>query len=125
MFKNSRKKYGWAKTKKYPHASHPARYKKISRNNNDIEYFTFTHSSKPVIQQGIKLNPIALPDPIKKGDKRGVSYVLPAKFKGTRDTLGKENYEFELTENNIKKLKEISKDFEIVLIPKTGGKKRK
>ena len=44
--KPKRKQYGWSKTKKFPHERHPAYYRYSKKNNDDIEYLTFTHSPR-------------------------------------------------------------------------------
>ena len=105
--RQSRKRGGWAYTKRYPHKNHPARYRYTKNNNDDIEYITFTHSEQVVIidEKGKKtiVDTIPLNDNIspserkKKGDN---SYVFPYLYEGKRHSLGEETKDFNLTEKD-------------------------
>ena len=109
--KNKRKKKqdGFAKTKHYPHRSHPANYKKLG--NDDIEYITFTHHDVVDIG-GKKYITIPLSDNIEKKvreknkgkDKKEISYAYPKVFVGKRSALGSEAREFSLTSEDVKKV---------------------
>ena len=102
--KNNRgRSTGWARTKKFPHARHPAFYKKKSK-NNEIEYITFTHSDEVDFDSDNENKPIEHHDIVKprklsknisknKGDKKD-SYVVPRVYEGQRSALGQNTDEF-------------------------------
>ena len=104
--KPKRKQYGWSKTKKFPHERHPAYYRYSKKNNDDIEYLTFTHSPrvqivdekyKKVYVDTVPLNSNISPRERKK-DPNSISYVYPDVFEGSRDALGEGTNEYNFIE---------------------------
>lgn len=98
MPKNNKRKskFGWSKTKKYPHERHPANY--VRKVGDKIEYLTFTHSPEVKLLNGAVIQTVPMADNIskkereenkRKGLKRGEnrSYAYPVVFVGKRSAL--------------------------------------
>ena len=108
MSNKRRKQYGWARTKKIPHERHPAHYRYSRKNNNDIEYITFTHSpivkfdndnGKKTIVETIPLySNISHKERINEPNK--LSYAMPYLYEGKRDNLYDETDEFNFTKKD-------------------------
>lgn len=123
------RKAGWVQTKYYPHARHPAHYRKCAKDNDAVDYLTFTHS--PQVDLGEeKVDTIPLSDSISKAERElnctGVdkkrSYVYPRVFHGKRSALGKESDEFEPTEEDAQTIDTLFATLEHENVPEYGGK---
>lgn len=128
-------KWGWAKTKSFPHERHPATYYRNSADNDNIEYITFTHSSEVDFGEKGKVRTVPLFDNIspterKKNKQAGKkfgenrSYAYPAVFVGKRSALGKETEEFEPVEFDKKRIGKMFQVFPRESVPVTGGKSK-
>jgi len=96
--KRQRKKVGFAETKQIPHRKHPAFYKK--KNNNDIDYLTFTHSKKVEIGS-VEIDTIPMNsniNPKERGSKK--SYAYPKVYQGKRDALHEDINDFSFTKED-------------------------
>ena len=127
-----RKSSGWAHTKVYPHASHPAAYRRTNLKTDDIEYITFTHSSE-VDLGNKKVLTVPLLDNISpkerkqnksQGKKFGEnrSYAYPKVFVGKRSALHKETNEFNPVDYDKNLISIIFDVFPRENVPVTGGK---
>lgn len=123
------KKRGWAQTKYYPHARHPAHYRKCAKDNDAIDYLTFTHSSR--VDLGKKqVDTIPLSESVSKAERtrncagadKKRSYVYPRVFHGKRSALGKESDEFEPTEEDAQTIDALFATLEHENVPDYGGK---
>lgn len=126
------KKRGWAQTRFYPHARHPANYRKCPQDGDAIDYLTFTHS--PCVDLGKKQVPtIPLSESVSKSEReqkrRGTlpkdkerSYVYPRVFHGKRSSLGKESDEFDPVEADAKTIDALFETLEHENVPAYGGK---
>ena len=132
MARRNNKKVGWAKTKEYPHARHPARYSKLD--NDKVAYVTFTHSDKVEID-GIYEDTIPLTeniDPIvrnknrlKPDNEKDISYIYPRLFIGKRSALGKEVNTYSLIDEDYKIYKDNYGSLKIVNVNKTSNSKKR
>ena len=123
MLTRNRKKYGFADTKKYPHASHPSYYKKKGKNN--IDYLTFTHH--PIVEINGKLyETIPLSSNINP-DERGKSksFVYPKKYRGMRSALGKEIDKYSLIDKDKKIVDRLFNELPTEHVKYSKPKKRK
>ena len=135
--KNNRKRKstGWAYTKGYPHAFHPAKYRRKTSNSDDIEYITFTHSDMVDFGAKGKVRTVPLFDNISpaerqknkvQGKKRGEnrSYAYPKVFVGKRSALHVETDEFEPVDFDKKRIDLMFDVFPRENVPATGGKNK-
>ena len=116
--KNNRKRSaGWAHTKRYPHAAHPATYRRKGAGNDDIEYITFTHSAEVDLGDK-KVRTVPMLDNISPAERRknkeqgrkfgeNRSYAYPKVFVGKRSALHRETDEFEPVEFDKKRIGKI------------------
>ena len=132
--KNNRKRKisGWAKTKNFPHERHPAKYKYINANSDEIEYITFTHS--PEVDLGDrKVRTVPLLDNINPDERRrnktqgkkfgeNRTYAYPKVFVGKRSALHKETDEFSPVDFDKKRIQKMFEVFPREVVPFTGGK---
>lgn len=127
-----RKKEGWVYTKVYPHANHPAKYKRID--NDSIEYITFTHSPE-VDHDGKLVQTVPLLDNIspaeraknkREGKKFGENrtYAYPKVYRGKRSALGEETTEFKPVPFDKKRICKMFDVFPRENVPVTGGKSK-
>lgn len=116
--KNNRKrKTGWALTKRYPHERHPAHYRIVGdckgKQNDEIEYITFTHSSEVVLSDSGTVKTVCMYENVSKSEreqkKQGVlsvdkhrSYAYPKVYEGKRSALGAETKEFSYADDRDK-----------------------
>lgn len=125
-----RKNTGWAETKVYPHENHPAHYRK--KDQDSIEYITFTHSSEVKQRDGGKIQTVPMKDNIspaereknkQKGLKSGEnrSYAYPKVFEGKRSALHKETADYEPVDFDKKRIKKMFEVFPREKVPITGG----
>ena len=131
--KNNRKRStGWAQTKRYPHAAHPATYRRKGIGSDDIEYITFTHSDE-VDLDNKKVRTVTMLDNVspaergknkEQGNKFGGkrAYAYPEVFVGKRSALHNETKEFEPVEFDKKRIKKMFEIFPRENVPVTGGK---
>lgn len=121
-----RKTWGYAHTKEYPHKRHPAYY--VRKGQHDIDYITFTHSSEVDFEDG-KVTTIKMPDNISPKERaespNKASYAYPNKFKGTREALGEESNEYDLTPRNRDKMNELMNTLPEKQVPYTSNSKKK
>lgn len=128
-------KSGWAHTKWFPHASHPATYYRKSPSDDSVEYITFTHSEEVDLGDKGKVRTVPLLDNIspaereknkREGKKFGEnrSYAYPAVFVGKRSALGKETDEFEPVDFDKKRIGKMFLVFPRENVPVTGGKSK-
>ena len=107
MKRKSKKRY--AITKSYPIPNHPAEYRK-TRNGEEIEFVTFTHSPKVDLDKLDKNKPqenhriiatIELQNNIdiekNKNSTTEKSHVVPVVYQGKRDLLGRKRNEFKVS----------------------------
>ena len=134
MAKQNRKRKagGWAKTKQYPHARHPANY--VRTVGDKIEYITFTHSPEIQLSNSAVIQTVPMADNVSKkereenarrGLKRGEnrSYAYPVVFEGKRSALHKEIVnEFEPTDFDKSRIETMFKIFPRVPVSVAGGK---
>jgi hypothetical protein len=124
---------GWAHTKKFPHESHPARYRRVNENGDEVEYITFTHSSEVDLGNRGKVQTVPLSDNISpaerqknraEGKKFGEnrSYAYPKVYQGKRSTLHKETDEFDPVDSDKKRIEKMFEVFPREKVPVTGGK---
>ena len=86
--RRKRKNSGFADTKAYPHANHPAFYKR--KKSDDIEYITTTHHPE-VKLNGKVVDTIPLTSNINPKERgNSISYVYPKKYVGKRSALDRE-----------------------------------
>ncbi|RXZ60992.1 hypothetical protein ESZ91_01000 [Candidatus Borkfalkia ceftriaxoniphila] len=131
--KNNRKRStGWAQTKRYPHAAHPATYRRKGIGSDDIEYITFTHSDE-VDLDNKKVRTVPMLDNVSPAERRknkeqgkkfgeNRSYAYPEVFVGKRSALHNETKEFEPVEFDKKRIKKMFEIFPRENVPVTGGK---
>ena len=126
------KKRGWAQTKYYPHARHPAYYRKNGKDNDSIEYLTFTHheevklgeetvSTKP-LTRSVSKKERELEDKGLLPEEQKKSYVYPRVFQGKRSALGKETDEFEPVAEDAAIIDSLFSTLEKQTVPAYGGK---
>ena len=60
--------WGWAKTKFFPHKRHPARYKRVGK--DEVEYLTFTHSPKVDLGEGKEVDTIPLTSNVSEEERK-------------------------------------------------------
>ena len=129
--KNRKRSSGWAKTKSYPHARHPATYRR--KGKDDIEYITFTHSDEVDFDNNEKVRTVPLADNISPAERNqnkatgknrvdNRSYVFPKVYVGKRSALGKERDEFEPVGFDKTRIRKMFELFPRENIPVTGGK---
>ena len=134
--KNNRKRKstGWAYTKSYPHASHPATYKRKRARSDDVEYITFTHSSE-VDLGNKKVRTVPLMDNISPDERRrnkaqgkkfgeNRTYAYPKVFVGKRSALHEESSDFSPTDFDQKRIGKMFDIFPRENVPLTGGKSK-
>lgn len=105
MKNTSKKKTGFADTRRYPHKNHPARYRR-SGGSDDIEYLTTTHHEEVLIN-GKKVETIPLDNninPEERKDSSKKSYVYPKVYVGKRSHLGKERKDLSLIGKDIERV---------------------
>ena len=131
-FNRKRKSSGWAYTKSYPHASHPATYRRKGSRSDEIEYMTFTHS--PEVDFGNKkVRTVPLLDNVSPAERRknkaqgkkfgeNRSYAYPKVFVGKRSALHDETDEFDPIDFDKKRIGKMFKIFPRENVPFTGGK---
>mgnify|MGYP004733653303 CR=1 FL=1 len=120
QLKNRRGNSGWAFTKKYPHENHPAKFRKIGK--DDINYVTFTHSEEVDMLDGTKVKTIPLTSNINKNERgKFTSYVFPKLYKGKRSALGKGTNDFSLTSTDKKLVDKLFNELPVENVPLTGG----
>lgn len=135
--KNNRKRknLGWAKTKSFPHAQHPAVYRRKGENRDDIEYITFTHSDLVDFGAKGKVRTVPMLDNISPAERRknkeqgkklgeNRSYAFPKVFVGKRSALHKETNEFLPVDFDKKRIDKMFEVFPRENVPVTGGKKK-
>lgn len=133
MARRKRKTYGWAITKRYPHKGHPAYYKHLEKNNNDILYWIFTHSKKVTFDDGSVIETKDLGGNInpkepkyKPNGELNNSYIIPKTYRGKRDALGKDiDKVYELKGDIFKKFTTLITDFVCEYVPFTSNSKKK
>ena len=67
--RNRKGKSGWAHTKWFPHASHPATYYRKSPSDDSVEYITFTHSEEVDLGDKGKVRTVPLLDNISPAER--------------------------------------------------------
>lgn len=120
-----RKSWGFAETKEYPHKRHPAYY--VRNGQHEIKYITFTHSPE-VDFEGTKVETIEMPDNISPKERSESptkkTYAYPNKFKGTREALGKESNNHDLTPRNREKINVLMDSLPEKEVPYTSNSKK-
>ena len=128
MGKNRSLKFGFARTKIYPHIRHPAYYKRISKELDKVEYMTFTHHDEVNIDNEV-IKTIPLDSNISPEERgKSKSYVFPKIYSGKRSELGKEIRDYNLTDKDrstVLKLFEVLPKEEVSLSSNSKNKKRK
>ena len=129
-----RKSSGWAHTKVFPHAKHPARYRRKGAGSDDIEYITFTHSD--VVDLGDKqVRTVPMLDNISPEERRknkaegkafgeNRSYAYPKVFVGKRSALHKETDKFDPVDFDKQRIETMFEIFPREDVPVTGGKSK-
>ncbi len=127
---------GWARTKDYPHKRHPSFYRKNKKDNDKIEYLTFTHSKAVEMPNGSQVHTVPMGDNISKFERAdnkrkglkpedNLSYVYPKVFCGKRSALGAKTDEFSFANNDEKERAYKMFDmFPTENVPHTGGKNK-
>ena len=124
--------YGWALTKHYPHKRHPAFWRRKGKSKDDIEYLTFTHSSKVELDDEGVVETLPLTDNISPAERkknatlpaeeRRISYVMPFVYDGERSALGEKTEDFSFVPEDYKLVQEHFNTLPRKTVPKTGGK---
>lgn len=125
MKKNNRnqKRSDFAWTKWFPHARHPAYFKR--KGNNNIEYVTFTSSSNPIINgKNVEFKKLKHNiDPSQEGISN--SHVLNRVYVGNRDALDKRIKGYKISQADKKTIEDIFNTAPKIFVPYTSNSKNK
>ena len=136
MAKNNNRKRptGWAHTRQFPHKRHPAYFRKTGQ--DDVEYVTFTHSSKVDFDKSDKAKSINKHDIVEtrrlsvnidKTDKNKgkYSYVVPRVYEGKRSALGSGTNKYKLADKDKPIVDDIFNNGKRYKVLQTGKPKNK
>ncbi len=121
MGKKNSRSTGWAKTRKFPHTSHPAFYRWKNSSSDDISYVTFTHSNPAKINNEY-VETVPLKTNIRKTGDNSTSHVVPRVYEGKRSSLGKRTDEYRIAKEDQPTIDKIFKTAPRYPVPKKNKK---